>query len=117
MAQNNVCDCTVIHEDAVYDARLGMRPKKLCLELAELLKMFADGTRIRILHALEQRELCVCDLAVLLETSKSNISHQLRSLRMAKLVKCRREGHMVFYSLADEHVRSILDIGFEHIQE
>ena len=79
--------------------------------------MFDDKTRVKILHALEQNEMCVCDLAVLLGVTKSAVSHQLKALRLANLVKYRREAQIVYYSLADEHVKEILDIGFNHLYE
>ena len=111
------CDCEVIHEEAVRAVRAAMSDKEEYLQLAELFKMFADGTRVQILHALEQREMCVCDLAVLLGVTKSAVSHQLKALRMANLVKFRREGQIVYYSLADDHVKAIMDKGFEHLRE
>ena len=83
--------------------------------LAALFKMFGDGTRVKILHALEQNEMCVCDLAALLGVTKSAVSHQLKALRLANLVKFRRDGQVVYYSLADDHVKYIVDIGFDHI--
>ncbi len=94
-----------------------MYAEELYTELAALLRLFGDGTRVRIMHALEQSEMCVCDLAQLLGVTKSAVSHQLSQLRLAKLVKFRRDGQQVFYSLADEHVRLILDMGFEHLFE
>lgn len=117
MADKHICDCDVIHEEAVNEVRGKLCPTEEYLKLAELFKMFADGTRVRILHALEQREMCVCDLAVLLGLTKSAVSHQLKALRIANLVKFRREAQTVYYSLADGHVKSILDIGFEHLYE
>lgn len=86
-------------------------------ELGETFKVFADPTRLRILFALKDNELCVCDLSVLLDMTQSSISHQLKSLREAKLVKSRREGRFMMYSLDDEHVHEIIDAGLEHIQE
>lgn len=86
-------------------------------ELADLYKMFADSTRVRILCALQARELCVLDLAALLQISQSALSHQLRILKQAKLVKFRREGKIIFYSLADGHVASIFKQGLDHVQE
>ena len=83
----------------------------------DFFKMFADPTRAKILWALDQSELCVCDLGEVLGMSKSAVSHQLGTLRKAHLVKFRREGKNVFYSLKDEHVKSILEVGMEHIQE
>ena len=82
-----------------------------------LMKMFSDPTRLLILHALEKHEMCVCDLSVLLGVTKSAVSHQLKSLRMSGLVKNRREGQNVYYSLADAHVQAIIDTGLEHINE
>lgn len=112
-----ICDCEVIHEDIVDDVRSKMSSKDEYLELASLFKLFGDGTRVQILHALEQHEMCVCDLAVLLGVTKSAVSHQLKSLRLAKLVKYRREAQVIYYSLADEHVKEIIDTGFEHLTE
>ena len=117
MKQNFSCDCDVIHEDIVNEIREKMQPKEEYLNLASLFKMFGDGTRIQILHALEQSETCVCDLAVLLGVTKSAISHQLKALRLANLVKFRREAQIVYYSLADDHVKEILDKGLEHLHE
>lgn len=87
------------------------------LSLSSLYKMFGDPTRIRILHALLPGELCVCDLAALLGLTKSAVSHQLKALRLGNLVKFRREGQVVYYSLSDEHVEEILQMGFDHIRE
>jgi len=86
-------------------------------QLATLLKIFGDATRVRILHALELHEMCVCDLAALLGVTKSAVSHQLKTLRLARLVANRREGQIVFYTLADDHVKEILDRGFDHVRE
>lgn len=106
-----------VNEDVVKRVREEMFAEELYTELAALLRLFGDGTRVRIMHALEQSEMCVCDLAQLLGVTKSAVSHQLSQLRLAKLVKFRRDGQQVFYSLADEHVRLILDMGFEHLFE
>lgn len=89
----------------------------LLCDLGDLFRIFGDTTRIRILYSLFEAELCVCAIAELLNMEQSAISHQLRILRTAKLVKCRREGKTNLYSLADDHVRSIIDQGFEHITE
>ncbi len=110
-------DCDVLHEDVVNYVREQMPDRDDFTKLSEFFKMFSDGTRIQILWALECSEMCVCDLAVLLNMTKSAISHQLKSLRLSNLVKFRREGKVVFYSLADDHVKSILDQGFVHIKE
>lgn len=112
-----VCDCEIIHEETVNEVRAKLSGKDEYIELASLFKLFGDGTRAQILHALEHSEMCVCDLAALLDLTKSAVSHQLKALRLANLVKFRREGQNVFYSLADDHVKQILDMGFEHIRE
>lgn len=95
----------------------GMPDEEILYDLAELFKLFADSTRIKILYVLFASELCVCDIAQLLNMSQSAISHQLRALKQAKLVRYRREGKQVFYSLADGHVRTILGQGMEHVAE
>lgn len=110
------CNCDVIHEDIVNDVKGKMQPKDDYIQLASLFKLFGDGTRVQIFHALEQSEMCVCDLAVLLGVTKSAISHQLKALRLAGLVKFRREAQIVYYSLADDHVKEIIDKGFEHLR-
>ncbi|MGI5900966.1 MAG: ArsR/SmtB family transcription factor [Desulfitobacteriia bacterium] len=111
------CDCTVIHERVVNRVRNLMPEEESLYNLAELFKVFGDSTRIRILWALSESEMCVCDLAVLLNMTQSAISHQLRILKQARLVKNRREGRVVFYSLDDAHVKSIFEQGMIHIQE
>ena len=116
MEKQHICDCEVIHEAVVADTRRKMQPEEEYLRLATLFKMFGDGTRVKILHALEQNEMCVCDLAALLDMTKSAISHQLKALRLSNLVKSRRDGQVIYYSLADDHVKYILDIGFDHIR-
>ena len=110
-----MCDCDMIHEKIVEDTRSRMQEETQYLDLAALFKMFGDGTRVKILHALELNEMCVCDLAALLGMTKSAISHQLKALRLSNLVKSRRDGQVIYYSLADDHVKYILDIGFDHI--
>ena len=117
MEHTPLCESEVIHEEQVSLVRSLMVSEEEYLGLASLYKMFGDPTRIRILHALLQSELCVCDLAALLGLTKSAVSHQLKALRLANLVKFRREGQVIFYSLADEHVKDILNLGFEHIRE
>lgn len=112
-----LCDCEIIHGDIVDDTRAKMKSNDEFVELASLFKMFGDGTRLKILYALEQNEMCVCDLAALLGVTKSAVSHQLKGLRLANLVKFRRDGQVVYYSLADDHVKGIIDIGLEHLSE
>ncbi len=111
------CDCTVLHQDIIEKVRQNMPQEEKLYDLAELFKVFGDSTRIRILWALEREEMCVCDIAFLLNMSQSAISHQLRTLKQARLVKFRREGKVVYYSLDDDHVRHIFDQGLEHILE
>jgi ArsR family transcriptional regulator len=112
-----VCDCEVIHEDVVARVRAAMPDGNNFYELANLYKMFADNTRVKILWALSCESMCVCDLAALLGMTKSAISHQLKSLRLANLVKYKKQGKVVYYSLADSHVKDIFEKGFEHILE
>ena len=111
------CDCDVIHEDIVNQVKTKMPQEEDLYDLAELFKVFGDSTRIKILWALDEAEMCVCDIAVLLSMTQSAISHQLRVLKQAKLVKSRKEGKIVYYSLDDEHVRQIFDQGMIHINE
>ena len=105
------------HEDVVEQVRRTMPGEDTLYDLTELFRIFADSTRVRILYVLEESEMCVCDLAALLGMTQSAISHQLRALKNARLVKARRDGKTVFYSLADQHVKTILDQGLEHISE
>lgn len=113
----NTCDCNAIHEDAILRVQQNLYEKDSYINLATLFKMFGDGTRVQILHALEHEDMCVCDLAVLLGITKSAVSHQLKALRLANLVKFRKEAQTVYFSLADDHVKKILDTGFEHLFE
>ena len=111
------CDCTQVHDDIVSEVTSQLPDDEILYDLAELFKVFGDSTRIKILYALSERELCVCDISELLGVSQTAISHQLRVLKGAKLVKYRREGKNVFYSLDDDHVRSIINQGMEHVKE
>ncbi|MDR0562851.1 MAG: metalloregulator ArsR/SmtB family transcription factor [Spirochaetaceae bacterium] len=110
-------DCTVLHEEVVAQVRGKMPEEDLLLNLADLFKVFSDSTRVKIICALLNAEMCVCDIAALLGMSKSAISHQLRTLRQTRLVKYRREGKVVYYSLEDDHVGTIFDQGLVHIKE
>lgn len=112
-----MCDCDAIHEDILQAVEKEMPAKDSFDQLAMLFKMFGDPTRAKILWALKCHEMCVCDLAVLLNMTKSAISHQLKTLRLANLVKFQKEGKVVYYSLADDHVLDILARGFEHVNE
>lgn len=106
-----------IHGDIVEKVNELMPPDEILYDLAELFKVFGDTTRIRILYALFDSEMCVNDMALLLGLSQTAVSHQLRVLKNNKLVKFRKEGKIIFYSLADDHVKSILKIGMEHVEE
>ncbi|SHK05502.1 ArsR/SmtB family transcription factor [Hespellia stercorisuis] len=111
------CDTTEVHEDLLKIVNETMPEETELYDLAELFKVFGDSTRIRILFVLFEAEVCVCDLAQALNMTQSAISHQLKILKQNKLVKNRREGKSVFYSLADGHVRTIIAQGREHIEE
>ncbi len=111
------CDQVFVHEDLVKKVNEGMPEEEELYDLAELFKVFGDSTRIRILFVLFEAEVCVCDLAEVLHMTQSAVSHQLKILKQAKLVSARREGKSVFYSLADDHVRTIIAQGREHIEE
>ena len=111
------CDFIHAHEDVVENVRKQMPNEDTLYDLTELFRIFGDSTRVRILYVLFEYEMCVCDLAQLLGMTQSAISHQLRALKNARLVKARREGKTVFYSLADDHVKTIIDQGLEHVCE
>ena len=111
------CDYIHAHEALVQQVRAQMPGEDTLYDLAELFRIFGDSTRIRILYVLFEAEMCVCDIAQLLGMTQSAISHQLRSLKNAGLVKARREGKTVFYALADDHVKTILAQGMDHILE
>ncbi len=111
------CNCTVVHESIIEKVKEQMPPEENLYDLAELFKVFGDTTRIKIICALFEAEMCVCDIAELLGMTQSAISHQLRALKQARLVKFRREGKVVFYSLDDDHVQSIFSLGLVHVNE
>lgn len=111
------CEETEVHEGTVEQVRSQLPQDEVLYDLAELFKIFGDSTRVKILYALLEAELCVCDIAKLMDVSQSAVSHQLRVLKGSKLVKFRREGKTLYYSLADEHVFRILSQGMEHILE
>ena len=106
-----------VHEDVVEKVKSQLPPDEILYDLAELFKVFGDTTRIRILYALFESELCVNDMAQLLGLRQTAVSHQLRVLKNNKLVRFRKEGKIVFYSLSDDHVRSIIEMGMEHVEE
>lgn len=119
MAQKDLdcCDTIEVHRDLLEIVNRTMPDETELYDLAELFKVFGDSTRIRILFVLFEAEVCVCDIAEALGMTQSAISHQLRILKQSKLVKSRREGKSVFYSLADGHVRTIIAQGREHLEE
>lgn len=115
--ENIFCDCEVIHSDVVESVKKKMPDEDILYDLSDFFKVLGDSTRAKIMWALDESEMCVCDLAVLLNMTKSAISHQLRSLKQANLVKFRKEGKVVYYSLSDDHVKEIFEKGLEHIRE
>ncbi len=117
MSENEVmCDCNIIHEDVVNNTLKKMLPQDLFDKLAEFFKIIGDTTRTKILFALDQNEMCVCDIANVVGMSKSSVSHQLAILRNSGIVKYRREGKEVYYTLDDEHVKQVFEVGIEHIE-
>ena len=111
------CDGLCLHEDVIGRVARNMPPESELLDLVDLFKAFADGTRMKILYALFEAEMCVCDIAQLLGISQSAISHQLRIIKQARLVKNRREGKTVYYSLADEYIKQIVGTAKKHLEE
>ncbi len=109
------CDCNVIHQDKVDDVLKKMPNENIMNKLAELFKLIGDTTRCRILFALDQDEMCVCDLANVLNMTKSRVSHQLAILRKNDIVKCRKDGKEVYYTLDDDHIVKLFEIGLKHI--
>lgn len=112
-----ICQHTEVHEKVVATHRSLMPDEETLYDLADLYKVFSDSTRIRILFALEQGEMCVCDVAALLGMTVSAVSHQLNTLRKSRLIVYRKNGKNVYYSLADDHVSALLDLALEHINE
>ena len=115
--EEGTCEFMHVHEQIVDRVEKVMSDEQQLLDLSEFFKVFGDSTRIKILYVLSQSEMCVCDIATLLQMGQSAISHQLRVLKQMRLVSFRREGKTVFYSLADSHIQTILDQGMEHINE
>ena len=111
------CDFMHVHPETIEFVNSQIPDETKLYELADFFKVFADSTRIRILYVLKCSEMCVCDIAQILNMSQSAISHQLRVLKQMKLVKNRRDGKTIFYSLADDHITTILSQGIEHIEE
>ena len=111
------CEVNEVHEELVKIIEEKMPDDEKIFDLSELFKMFGDSTRMKILFVLFEAEVCTCDLAAMLKMTPSAISHQLAALKRSKLVKTRRDGKSVFYSLADDHVRTIISMGIERIEE
>ena len=111
------CETTGIHTDIIQLVQKKMPGTENLGELADFFKLFGDGTRLRILWALSESEMCVCDLCALLKMKQPAVSHQLKNLKQARIVKARREGKVVYYALDDDHIRKMLDFGMEHTLE
>ena len=117
MSKNEfICDCNIIHEEVVKDTLDKMPSQDMFNRLADFFKILGDTTRAKILFALDQNEMCVCDIANVLAMSKSSISHQLGTLRRSGIVRCRKEGKEVYYTLDDDHVKGLFELGIEHIE-
>ena len=117
MSRNEfICDCNIIHQEVVKDTLNKIPKDDIFFKLAEFFKILGDTTRTKILFALDQNEMCVCDIANVLNMSKSSISHQLGTLRRSGIVKCRKQGKEVYYTLDDEHIKQLFEVGLEHIE-
>lgn len=119
MEEKNIenCSCLIIHEEVVNKVKENIPKEETLYDLADLFKVLGDSTRVKILCALFQAEMCVCDIAALLGMTQSAISHQLRVLKQGRIVKNRKDGKVVYYSLDDDHIKSIFDQGMAHIAE
>ncbi len=106
-----------IHQETVRSVKRLMPDPEDLYELADLFKLFGDSTRMAILWALSESEMCVCDLCALLAMKQPAVSHQLKNLKQARVVKSRRDGKVIYYALDDEHIRALLNLGMEHVQE
>lgn len=115
--ETELCELVCVHQDTVDEVQSHSPSPQQFSDMAGLFKLFGDATRVKILWSLSQHELCVCDLAQLIGMNQSAVSHQLRILKQGRLVKSRREGKSIFYSLADSHVETVLAQGMEHISE
>ena len=116
MSKNEfICDCNMVHKDMVDDTLSKMPESETLNKLAEFFKIMGDSTRCKLLFALLQNEMCVCDLANVLSMTKSSISHQLSKMKDVGLVKCRKSSKTVYYSLDDNHICEIFEVGIEHI--
>ena len=117
MKKISICEITTIHEDVIQKVKENMPEENILYNLGDFFKLLGDGTRIKILNDLFYSEMCVCDIAALLGMTQSAISHQLRVLKQGRLVKHRKEGKSVYYSLDDEHIKHIIEQGLTHIKE
>ena len=115
--KDSMCDCNVIHKDIVEKALKNRPDEVTLLKLSEVFKLIGDLTRIKILWCLDNNEMCVCDIANVLNMTKSAVSHQLAVLRKSNIVKCRRSGKEVYYTLDDDHINKLFEIGLEHINQ
>lgn len=114
---NSTCDCTIIHDEIVRQVRSRMPQAEKILDLADFFRVLGDSTRIGILYVLKNSEMCVCDISAVLKMTHSAVSHQLRILKQARLVRYRKEGKVVYYTLDDKHIDAILDVGENHLNE
>ena len=112
-----ICDCDVLHQEIVETVKPDMPDKSFIVDISDFFKVFGDSTRVQILWALSKSNMCVCDIAFLINMTKSAVSHQLKILKEYNLVKCKRNGKEVIYSLADSHVRDIFEKAVEHLYE
>ena len=113
----HICDCEIIHKQIFEKVKSEILNKQTLVSMSKFYKAFADSTRIKIINALNCHEMCVCDIAALLNMTKSAVSHQLKYLKLLNILSARKEGKIVFYSLADEHVKILFEICHEHIKE
>ena len=116
MKTAEVCDCNVIHENVVEDVKSKMLDNEFITEISTFFKILGDNTRVKILFALDHNEMCVCDIANILNMTKSSISHQLSYLKDSNIVKSRKSGKEVYYSLDDEHVKEVFEVAISHIE-
>ena len=117
MAHENGCSTVCLHKEAVASAKKASLKTEMVFSLADFFKILGDPTRVKILRALSGTQMCVCDLSFFLEMNQSAVSHQLRTLKDARFVTSRKEGKTVYYSLADDHITQILDLGIVHLSE
>jgi len=115
--ENAMCDCTIIHSEVVRQVQSRMPQAEKIMELADFFRVLGDSTRIGILNVLKYSEMCVCDISAVLKMTHSAVSHQLRILKQARLVRYRKEGKVVYYALDDKHIDELLDIGEKHLNE